>query len=176
VSATTGVRTVPPDARAFQGRTAGIVSRIAAGGIDLATGVAVCAAAYVTWVAIAFLAQGRDFRFPTVRWTTAIVAYGVVMVVYLATAWRASGRTRGNRVLGLRVVTLDDARLGTTRALVRAVLTVVFPLLLGWAAVSRDRRSVQDLVLGTKVIYDWQGRVERPSGPRAPQTTRSGRV
>ena len=31
----------------------------------------------------------------------------------------------------------------------------MFPLLLVWVAVSRHNRSVQDLVVGTSVIYDW---------------------
>jgi uncharacterized RDD family membrane protein YckC len=165
VSAATDVHIVPADARAFQGHPAGIVSRVAASAIDLGLGVAICAAAYAAWAGVSFLWQGRDFTFPTVRWTSAIAAYGVVMVVYFAGSWRGDGRTRGNRVLGLRVVTLEGRRLGWGRAIARAVLAVAFPLLLGWAAVSRERRSVQDLLVGTKVVYDWQaGRPASQSG------------
>jgi hypothetical protein len=49
--------------------------------------------------------------------------------------------------------------------LVRAVLCVAFPPLLFWAIV--NRRSVQDLVLRTAVIYDWaeQPRGTPPSDP-----------
>jgi hypothetical protein len=49
--------------------------------------------------------------------------------------------------------------------LVRAVFCVAFPPLLFWAIV--NRRSVQDLVLRTAVIYDWaeQPRNTPPSDP-----------
>ena len=45
--------------------------------------------------------------------------------------------------------------MGFVRAVVRAVLCALFPLLLVWVAVNRHNRSVQDLVVGTSVIYDW---------------------
>jgi uncharacterized RDD family membrane protein YckC len=35
----------------------------------------------------------------------------------------------------------------------RAVACVLFPVGLAWVAVDRRRRSVQDIVLGTRVIY-----------------------
>jgi hypothetical protein len=35
---------------------------------------------------------------------------------------------------------------------------VLFPILLLWVAVSRQNRSVQDLVLRTSVVYDWTAR------------------
>jgi hypothetical protein len=35
------------------------------------------------------------------------------------------------------------------------VLYAAFPLGLAWVAVSRDSRSVQDLLLRTSVVYDW---------------------
>jgi hypothetical protein len=35
---------------------------------------------------------------------------------------------------------------------------------LGWAALSRQNRSVQDIVLRTSVIYDWENR-PRANGP-----------
>jgi hypothetical protein len=40
------------------------------------------------------------------------------------------------------------------------VLCVLFPLLLFWAVVDRHRRSVQDLLVRTSVVYDWKVRAE----------------
>jgi hypothetical protein len=39
----------------------------------------------------------------------------------------------------------------------RAALCVVFPLGLLWCALSRHRRSLQDLVIGSAVLYDSGG-------------------
>jgi hypothetical protein len=44
-------------------------------------------------------------------------------------------------------------------AIVRAVACVLFPIGLVWVAVDRQRRSIQDVVLGSRVIFD------RPSVP-----------
>ena len=97
----------------------------------------------------------------------AYVAGVVVLVAYFTVSWAAAGRTYGDRVLGLRVLTAKGEDVGFVRAFVRAVLCVHFPMLLVWVAVSRHNRSVQDLVVGTSVIYDWSTRGE----PR-PQTIR----
>ena len=35
------------------------------------------------------------------------------------------------------------------------MLCVVFPVGLLWSAVSRERRSLQDLVVRSVVVYDW---------------------
>jgi uncharacterized RDD family membrane protein YckC len=44
------------------------------------------------------------------------------------------------------------------RSLLRAVTCVVFPIGLFWAALSKRNASVQDLVFGTSVVYDWHER------------------
>jgi hypothetical protein len=90
------------------------------------------------------------------------------------------GRTYGDNVLGLRVVSRKGARLTLGVGLLRAVLCVVFPLGLLWAAINRQSHSIQDMLLRTSVIYDWIGvapTAESPSGPAyqsAPVSRRSG--
>ena len=74
--------------------------------------------------------------------------------------WSISGRTYGDVVMGLRVVNFRGHRLHVVGALVRAVACAAFPIGLLWVAVSRENRSVQDMVLRTSVIYDWQPRVD----------------
>jgi uncharacterized RDD family membrane protein YckC len=53
------------------------------------------------------------------------------------------------------VVDRFGRRLSLRRALARAVLYVLFPAGLLWVLASRRNASVQDLVLGTAVVYDW---------------------
>jgi uncharacterized RDD family membrane protein YckC len=161
------IQVVPVEARDYQGQTAGIVTRVAANAIDLAVAAGIVAGLYVVWAATLFLLRGRNFTFPTVPWGAAIVALFVVLAASFTLAWATSGRTYGDHVLGLRVVTRDGDGLGRARSLIRALLCVPFPFLLFWAAVARERRSVQDILVGTKVIYDWQ-----PDR----QTTRSARA
>jgi uncharacterized RDD family membrane protein YckC len=42
-------------------------------------------------------------------------------------------------------------------AFVRAVFCVFFPIGLFWVILSPERRSAQDVVLRTVVVYDWRG-------------------
>jgi len=153
------ILTVPAEARSFQGRRAGIVSRVFANAIDFAILLVLLGALYFGWSAVLFLRRGRDFRFPTVSYAGVYVAGAVVFALYFAIAWWSTGRTYGDQVMGLRVVNRKGEHLGLWHALLRAVLCVVFPLLLFWAVV--NGRSVQDLVVRTSVIYDWEHR-----GPR----------
>ena len=80
----------------------------------------------------------------------------VLLILYLAVSWMGNGRTYGNHVMGLRVVNRLGRRLHPLGALVRAVLYVIFPIGLLWVLVSGQNRSLQDLVLRTSVIYDWE--------------------
>ena len=147
------ILTVPAEARSFQGDRAGIVSRVLANAIDFAILVVVLGAGYLGWSAWLFLRRGASFRFPTVTYQGTYVVGAIVLTLLFTAAWSSTGRSYGDRLLGLRVIDRRGERLGLAHAFVRAVLCVAFPPLLFWAVV--DRRSVQDLVLHTAVIYDW---------------------
>jgi len=159
------ILTVPAEARSFQGDRAGIVSRVLANAIDLAILVVVLGAGYLGWSAWLFLRRGASFRFPTVTYQGTYVVGAIVLTLLFTVAWSTTGRSYGDRLLGLRVIGRRGDRLGLAAAFVRAVLCVAFPPLLFWAIV--DRRSVQDLVLRTAVIYDWaeQPRSSPPPDP-----------
>jgi uncharacterized RDD family membrane protein YckC len=152
------ILTVPAEARSFQGERAGIVSRVLANAIDLAILVVVLGAGYLGWSAWLFLRRGASFRFPTVTYRGTYLVGAIVLTLLFTVAWSTTGRSYGDRLLGLRVIDRRGQRMGFAAAFVRAVLCVVFPPLLFWAIV--NRRSVQDLVLRTAVIYDW---AEQPS-------------
>ena len=78
-----------------------------------------------------------------------------VAVVYLGLSWAATGRSVGKQIAGLRVVDRTGHRLSLWQAWSRAVLYVLFPVGLLWVLASRRNASVQDLIVGTAVVYDW---------------------
>lgn len=151
----TQISTVPGEARAYQGLPAGLVTRVGANVVDLFVLAVVLVIAYGGWAAVLLLVDGRGFRFPTPTFATVYVVGAVVFTVYLAASWAATGRTYGAHVMGLRIVGRDGRRIGALLALARSVLCVVFPIGLLWCAVSREHRSLQDLIVRTSVIYDW---------------------
>ena len=152
------VQVIPVEAREFQGRGAGVISRILAAGIDAGVVLVSLGGLYVVWSVILFLLHGRQFRFPSVELTQAITAGILVFIIYCTAGWRTIGRTYGGYVLGLRVVNRRGQRIGSIQAIGRAILCAAFPVGLLWSAVSSQSRSVQDLIVGTSVIYDWEVR------------------
>jgi uncharacterized RDD family membrane protein YckC len=157
------INPIPPAARAFQGLRAGVVSRTVAGAIDylLVTGATV--GTYLTVVILRFLIDPRNYQLPT--WPLAafvLLGFGY-MLVYLAVAFATTGRTFGARLLGLRVVGHSGRRMRWWGAVVRAAFCTAFPVGLFWCAVSRENRSVQDVVMRTSVIHDWPVPIEPPT-------------
>ena len=143
------------EARALQGHRAGFASRVVADLIDLAVAWLLGLSALVAGGVIIYLATGPPFHLPVLpNWLDA-GAGGVVAVVYLTFTWAATGRSVGKQIAGLRVVTEAGRRMPVWRSFVRAVLYVLFPLGLLWILASRRNASVQDLILGTAVLYDW---------------------
>jgi uncharacterized RDD family membrane protein YckC len=154
---------VPLEARPYQGAAAGIATRLTANTIDaLAVGVAL-AGPYAGVVAFRFVLAPRAFRPPDPSLLVIVLGFYGLLVVYLTAAWSVDGRTLGDHVMGIRVVTGQRRRLRFARAFPRALLCAAFPVGLLWCAVDRRRRGLHDLVLRTSVVYDW---LPRPA-PRA---------
>lgn len=149
------ILSVPEEVRSFQGEYAGVVSRVLAGAVDLAVVLVVLAAGYLAVAGLVFLIDPVSFRFPVPSRLVVLGLAVLLLVGYLTMSWTGSGRTYGDRVLGLRVVNRRGRPLRAGMALLRAVFCTVLPVGLLWVAVSANRRSVQDLVLRTAVIYDW---------------------
>jgi uncharacterized RDD family membrane protein YckC len=149
---------LPAPAAARQGVPAGVVSRTAAAVLDIGVLALATAAVYGAWVLIRLLAHPIRFRWEMLRPQVLIPFALVVAVIVLTVMWSLWGRTPGDRVLGLRVIRTSGSDLRVGRALVRAVLYVAFPIGLFWCAFSRRDASVQDLIVGTSVIYDWAPR------------------
>jgi uncharacterized RDD family membrane protein YckC len=146
----------------LQGHRAGLVSRFLAAVVDLVVIIALLGAVYAAVAGIAFLLDPRDFNWPTnLGWTVPVVG-AVIALPYLTLGWATNGRTVGDALFGLRVVTHRGDRVRVPRAILRAAFCLVFPLGLFWIPFSRSRRSVQDLVLRTSVNYDWASQPGRP--------------
>ncbi|TCO20432.1 putative RDD family membrane protein YckC [Kribbella steppae] len=161
MSADEHISIVPREARPYQGRYAGVVTRLAAGAVDGIVVAVALLAGYVGVNGFLFLLDPRGFQFTEASLLLSGAAWMLVLIVYLTVAWSTTGRSYGCRVMGLRVVSRRGRRVRPLVALARAVFCAVFPIGLLLCAGGRRHSSLQDLVLRTSVIYDW-----RPGQPR----------
>lgn len=146
---------LPKEARPFQGRRAGLATRVLAGAIDGVVLLALFAGVYAVWTAAVFLWSPARFSFPAPSRPVVVVAGYLLAIAYLTLCWRMSGRTYGDQLIGLRVVGRGGRPFGLASALARATFCAVFPVGLLWTAVSRENRSLADVLLRTSVVYDW---------------------
>ena len=153
-----GISPVPREARPFQGQRAGLVTRLVANSVDALSVSVALVASYAGFNAVLFLISPRNFEFATASVLVSVTTALLALIIYMAAAWSITGRTYGDHVMGLRVVGRRGDRVWPPTALVRAALCVGFPIGLLWCGVSASRRSVQDLVVRTSVIYDWRPR------------------
>jgi uncharacterized RDD family membrane protein YckC len=153
-----GISPIPREARPYQGQPAGVVTRVAAAAIDAGVVGAVLLLSYCGLAVAVFLLDPRHFTFPDSSLLRSLTTAFLVLVVYLTAAWWLSGRSYGDLVLGLRVLNHNGDRLRLPAALLRAVFCGLVPIGLLWCAVSREKRSLQDVFLRTRVVYDWEPR------------------
>ena len=147
---------IPRRARPYQGRPAGVVTRFAAAVVDAAVVLLALVLGYGAVAAVRFMLTPRRFRLPDAAWFFNVTIALAVAVCYLAAGWSLSGRTYGDLVMGLRVIGRTGGAVRPLIAVVRALVCVLFPIGLLWCAVSREQRSLPDLVLRTRVVYDWR--------------------
>ncbi|MFM7061739.1 MAG: RDD family protein [Actinomycetes bacterium] len=148
-----------PRAAALQGQEAGIVSRALADLVDFLVAQGILLG---TMVGIGLLRYvvGSDRRLAT--WQpdpiVIVVAQYLLLVLVFAIGWGGGGRTLGKAILGLRVARTDGTGLGWGRAVLRALLCAAAPWILGFVALSRKNHGIHDVLLGTRVTYDWARR------------------
>jgi uncharacterized RDD family membrane protein YckC len=143
----------------MQGRRAGLISRFLADGIDLFVVFASLAGVYLAFAGVRFLVRPRAFTWPELSALHLGSLGWLLLIAYLTIGWANTGRTFGKTVLGLRVVEADGSRLRLWRAFLRAVLCAGVPIGLFWCAVSQRNASVQDLLVRSTVVYDWEPRL-----------------
>jgi len=147
----TGGRTT----RELQGHRAGLISRFAASAVDLVVIIVALGGIYLAIAGVAFLVHPRTFHWPAaLGWSVPVVGL-VIGTPYLSLGWCSTGRTVGDVLFGLRVLSLSGRKLDPARSTLRALFCLIFPLGLFWIVFSSKRSSVQDVVLRSKVIYDW---------------------
>jgi uncharacterized RDD family membrane protein YckC len=139
-----------------QAGPAGVVTRSLAAVVDAAVVGGTVVLLYFAVAVARFAWSPLTFRWPAPSAHVSGAVFVAVATVYLTVAWAHTGRTRGGSLLGLRVVSVQRGPLGWPRAAVRAVAYVLFPLGLLWSAVSPTRRSVQDVLVRSLVVYDWR--------------------
>jgi hypothetical protein len=165
---------VPKEARAYQGASAGIVTRFVANTIDAAVVAAMVGGCYLGWASVIFLLDPRSFSFPSASFLAFLTTGLALATLYLWLAWWLVGRSYGGHVMGIRVTgRRGRARLGPLRALGRAAFCVFFPIGLFWCLVSPKRHSLQDIAVFSSVVYDW---MPRPAGQGAPLLGRPAAV
>jgi uncharacterized RDD family membrane protein YckC len=157
---------VPAEARRYQGRTAGLVSRCLAAAVDLVVVLLALVVLYLGWTAVRLLLRRTQFTFPDPSLALSIAVGIGIAVVYLTLGWTMVGRTYGDHLMGLRVVDRRGATLHLLAALIRAIACTLFPIGLLWTAVSASNHSIQDIVLRTSVRYDWH--TSEPGSGRLP--------
>ena len=155
---TTGVDPIPREARGFQGKRAGVVTRFVAGAVDIGVTALILVIGYVGICVGAFLLPPPGFATPSISAAPAIVIGYVVMTLYLTLTWFTGGRSYGCHLMGLRVVGWRGRRIRLVTALLRAGFLVAFPIGFFWVIISPANRSIQDVVLRTSVVYDWDVR------------------
>jgi uncharacterized RDD family membrane protein YckC len=146
---------VPREARPYQGRRAGMVTRTIAAGVDSGVVLLVVGVGIVALNGLYFVLDPLRFRFVATSPAVVTAAVLATAILYLAGSWSIVGRSYGCRLMGLRIVDRQGRSPRLWLALVRATFCVVFPLGLLWCVLGRSRSSLQDLVLRTSVVYDW---------------------
>lgn len=132
-----------------------MISRLGAALIDVLVVALIVSGVYLAFIALVFAISPGTFdagRLP--NWVL-IPLSAVIALGYLTQGWNGTGRTYGCSLMGLRVVDRAGNTPGLRRSLLRAVSYLVFPAGLLWVAFSAASCSVQDLLVGTYVIYDW---------------------
>jgi uncharacterized RDD family membrane protein YckC len=157
------------DPRALQGHRAGFVTRATADVIDIVLVVVLWVGALWFVGLMRFLVHPRrGIRVPQVPSAITFTCVALLAIAYLGLHVAATGRTFGKRFTGLRVRTSSGDRVGTPRALLRAAVSVIFPIGFLLVLFSERNRSVADIVAATAVVYDWGLSPTVPAGPAAP--------
>jgi uncharacterized RDD family membrane protein YckC len=134
-------------------RAAGIITRGMAAIIDLLVVLLIMSALYGGLILVRLVYSPAAFSLPSLNAVFSTVVTFAVAVLYLAGCWTVSGSTAGAVTMGLRVVGRRSQRVRLPIGLLRAIGCVLFPIGLLWAVIDRQRRSLQDIVFRTRVVY-----------------------
>ncbi|UQE75823.1 RDD family protein [Gordonia sp. PP30] len=135
-------------------RNAGIVSRFVAAMIDGLVVLGFQVGVYLAIALVRLVLSVRAFTLPDYAWVWGTTSFIAIAIAYLTLSWAAFGRTFGQLVMGVAVVSRGTGRKPKlVRALGRAALSAFVPVGLFWVVVSPRRWSLSDLVCFTRVVY-----------------------
>jgi uncharacterized RDD family membrane protein YckC len=140
-------------------RYAGIVSRTGAVVIDVVAFAGLSAGGLYLVQAATAMINTQPFGAVTLEPAVAATVVGCLLFVYFVGSWAVAGRTLGEGLLGLRVVRGDGRHVGLVRSVIRFWVSFLSFAALGlgfvWMLFDKRRRTWQDIVAGTVVIYDF---------------------
>lgn len=145
---------LPERARAIQGLSAGFTSRLIAAFIDIALVALIVLGAWGCWEALRYILSVFH-ELPAATGIPLLLIGYFIMWFYWTWSWSIGGRSLGNILMGLRVQKTNGESLGFGRATLRSALSVVFAFGLLWSIFSSKNKSIQDILLGTDVVFDW---------------------
>jgi uncharacterized RDD family membrane protein YckC len=148
------LQTLPVAARALQGERAGFFTRVIAAVIDVVVVGAIIIGMWIgVWLFLLVFNPLVDYGMPRPGYF--VLGGYFMMWLYWTWTWSTSGRSIGQNLMGVRVLDRRGGRPKWTLAAVRSAFCVVFQFGILWILVSRRNRSVQDVVLRTRVVHDW---------------------
>jgi uncharacterized RDD family membrane protein YckC len=153
---------------------AGVVTRVLAAAVDAVAIALLAVALDLAAAGVRFVWSPVDFRWPRPALVSSIVVLLAIGVLYLTVAWAMTGRSYGGRLLGLRVLSMRRELMGWTRAFLRALTSVAWPVGLLWSGISRTRSSLQDILFRTVVVYDVHPYVDGSPARHQPQGADAG--
>jgi uncharacterized RDD family membrane protein YckC len=142
-----------PESAAEAERPAGIITRGLAAILDLLVVLLIMSVLYGGLVLVRLVYSPAAFTLPSLNAVFSTLVTFIVAVVYLAGCWTVSGSTAGAVAMGLRVVGRRSQRVSLLVGVLRGVGCVFFPIGLLWVVIDSRRRSLQDIVLRTRVVY-----------------------
>ncbi len=145
---------IPNRARPLQGKQAGFTSRFISVLIDMAFIAILLFGAYGIWIALRYVLS-VFYDLPQLSGIPLLLVGYFLMWAYWTWSWATGGKSLGNILMGLRVQARSGQSLRLGRSAVRSLLSVLFPIGLAWAIISRFNYSVQDAILRTEVVYEW---------------------
>ena len=158
-------RGIEPDRDiSLQGHYAGIVTRVAAFGIDVVVAMTLftLGGAVLEYVTTSLIGRRVSLSNAPVL---SVILLALWLLIYFAYPVAVGGRTLGMAFVGLEVVAKDGRQATGKNAVVRTVFMPLSIVFLGigilMILLNRDRRALHDLIGGTAVVYSWNARAAR---------------
>jgi uncharacterized RDD family membrane protein YckC len=151
--------------QSLQGDYSGVVSRLAALGLDAVLSYFLFTLALAAINFSVSIVVGHSVHYSR-SGSVVVAAISVVWeFLYFAYCWATTGKTPGMVVLGIRVVRADGAHAEPWRAVVRTLILpisiVFFFVSLPLVLLQRAHQAPHDLVAGTAVVYAWDARAAK---------------